>query len=314
LRILLINAPHPILKTSLEAHGHQIEEDFTSTIEELVTKIHFYDGIVMRSRVNATKELIDAGTRLKFIAREGVGLEHIEVAYAQSKGIEVIISPEGSKDIVGEQAIAMLLSLTNKLTQANTQVKSGQWLREPNRSIEIKGKTIGIIGYGNMGQAFAQKISGFGCKVYAYDQFKINYGNQYALAVTLEKIQAEADIITLHIPYSIANHHFINDGFFEACKKPIIIINTARGLVLETAALVKALKSGQAIGAGLDVIEYEDQSFSDFSLDNLPADWDYLTQSPHVILTPHVAGWSFESKEKHGIVLAEKILKLVGKK
>lgn len=312
-KILFINEAHPILAERLTALGYQCDFHFQTSKTELEAMLADYFGVVLRSRIKVDQSFIDKGTNLKFIAREGVGVEHIEVAYAESKNIRVITSPEGSMDTVGEHAIGMLLALLNHLNRANQQVKSGQWLREENRATELKGKTVGIIGYGNMGKAFAKRLSGFDCRVIAYDKYKTNYGDQFAEAVSLETLQAESDIVSLHVYYEPDNYHLVNDTYLTAFEKHIYVINTARGLVLNTADLVKHLKTGKVKGAALDVLEYEEQSFAKLSVETLPEPFQYLVASDQVLLTPHIAGWSFESKVGHGKVLADKIEQMFGK-
>jgi D-3-phosphoglycerate dehydrogenase len=308
-KILLLNPSHPILKKKLTKAGFICHENFTDTKAQIEEIVQEYDGIILRSRINIDKTIIDNGKRLKFVAREGVGVEHIAVEYAEKQGISVITSPEGSRDTVGEHALGMLLALLNNLVRADVQIRKGKWEREANRGIEIKGKTVGILGYGNMGQSFAKKISGFEAKVIAYDKFKKDYGDEFAEEVSLEKLFAEADILSIHIPYQEGNYHFVNGDFLANFKKDIFIVNTARGLVLNTADLVDKMKSGQVRGAALDVLEYEEQSFDSWNFEDLPAPFHYLVEAENVVLAPHIAGWSFESKEGHARVLAEKIKK-----
>lgn len=266
-------------------------------------------GVVMRSRFKVDKTFIDRGMNLKFIAREGVGLDHIDVEYAEKKGIQVLYSPEGSRDTVAEHALGMLLMLLNKLSVADRQVREGVWKREPNRGIEIKGKTVGIIGYGNMGSALAQRLKGFEANVIAYDKFKFGYADENATEVKLETIFEKSDIISFHIPYSTDNHHFVNSEFLDRFQKNIFLVNTARGMILNTADLVDHLKSGKVRGAALDVLEYEETSFNYLDFKNLPEPFQYLVNADNVVLSPHIAGWSVESKFGHAKVLAEKIVK-----
>ena len=307
-KILFINQAHPVMSQTLTAAGYKCIEDTSSTKEQIESNLSQYDGVVLRSRISLDKQFLDAGKHLDFIAREGVGLEHIDVEYAESLGITVYISPEGSRDTVGEHAIGMLLNLLNKINSADRQVRAGQWLREENRAVELKGKTIGIIGYGNMGTSFARKISGFEVKCLTYDKYKTNYGDEYAKEASLEQIFAEADIVTLHIPFEEDNYHFVDEKFIQSFSKNIYIINTARGLVLKTAAVTEGLKSGKVLGVGLDVLEYEKSSFAEVNFAELPEPFHYLINSDNVVLAPHIAGWSFESKKKHGQVLARKIM------
>ena len=308
-KVLFLDKAHPFLEANLTEHGFDCHIDISSTKAEVESFVGEFKGIVMRSRFSIDKTFLDKATSLQFLAREGVGTEHIDVAFAESKGIQVLISPEGSKDTVAEHALGLLLCLMNNLSRADRQVRAGQWVREANRAVELKGKTVGILGYGNMGCALAQRLQGFGVRVLAYDKFKTGYGDYFAKESSLETLFQEADVLSAHIPYSVDNHHFINDGFLKNFKKNIYVVNTARGLILNTADLVENLKSGKVAGAALDVLEYEETSFDKFSLEQLPPAFDYLAQADNVVLSPHVAGWSFESKEKHAKVLAEKILK-----
>lgn len=311
-KILLLNPSHPILKEKLTTAGFVCHENFTDSKAQIETIVHNYDGVILRSRINIDEAIIDKGKKLKFIAREGVGIEHISVRYAEQQGVSVITSPEGSRDTVGEHALGMLLALLNNLVRADTQIRQGKWERESNRGIEIKGKTVGILGYGNMGQSFAKKISGFEAKVIAYDKFKTGFGDQFTQEVTLKKLFAETDILSIHIPYQEGNFHFIDSEFLGSFKKDIFLINTARGLVLNTADLVEKLKNRKVRGAALDVLEYEEQSFESWNFADLPAPYHYLIQAENVILAPHIAGWSFESKEGHARVLSEKIIERWG--
>lgn len=311
MKILFIDQPHPFLEEQLTKLGLEVLPLYTASKEEIWQALPDCVGIVMRSRVRADQAFIDQGKQLKFIAREGVGTEHIDVAYAASKGIQVLTSPEGSRDTVAEHALGMLLALLNKLFLADRQVRNGQWLREPNRGTEIKGKTVGIIGYGNMGSAFAQRLKGFAARVIAYDKFKVNYSDGNAEEADLATLFAESDIVSLHIPYSEDNHHYVDETFLRQFKKPIYLINTARGLVLNTADLVKHLQSGKVLGAALDVLEYEETSFNFLDFAALPDPFQYLKNSDNVVLSPHIAGWSFESKLGHACVLAEKIESII---
>ncbi|GJM33323.1 MAG: 2-hydroxyacid dehydrogenase [Saprospiraceae bacterium] len=306
-KILFLDRAHPYLWEKLQSLGYDCQLDIESNYEGVTAKIHNYFGIVMRSRINIGPELLDQAKQLAFIAREGVGTEHIDVVYAENKDIQVITSPEGSRDTVGEHTLGLLLCLMNNLARADREVRAGKWIREGNRATEIKGKTVGVIGYGNMGMAFAQRLSGFECKVIAYDKFKTDYGDQYATAVDLETLFHESDIISLHIPYFSENKHLVNNAFLSRFRKNIYVVNTARGLVLDTEGLVKHLKSGKVLGAALDVLEYEESSFDFIQFDQMPDAFRYLTEASNVVLSPHIAGWSFESKEGHARVLGEKI-------
>lgn len=307
-KILLIDQPHPFLEEKLTAADFECLPMYQASLEEIYDILPECFGVVMRSRFKVDKTFIDRGANLKFIAREGVGLDHIDVEYAELKGIHVLYSPEGSRDTVAEHALGMLLMLLNKLAVADREVRSGEWKREANRGIEIKGKTVGIIGYGNMGSALAQRLKGFEAKVIAYDKFQFGYEDENAKEVKLETIFKESDIVSLHIPYSIDNHYFVNADFLSRFQKNIFLVNTARGMVLNTADLVEALKSGKVRGAALDVLEYEETSFNFLDFKQLPAPFQYLIHAENVVLSPHIAGWSIESKLGHAQVLAEKII------
>lgn len=306
-KILFIDEPHPALPNQLESLGFECLYRYDADLEALLHAAVDVCGVVVRSRIRIDKRFLDAAPQLKFVARLGVGVEHIDLEAAAARGIEVFISPEGSKDTVAEHALGMLLMLMNNLGRAHQQVREGAWIRAGNRGVEIKGKTVGILGYGNMGKALAQRLAGFDARVIVFDKYKTNYGDAFAEEVDLETLQAASDILSIHIPYMNENHYFINGAFLEAFKKPIFLVNTARGLVLETTALVEALKSGRVLGAALDVIEYEEGSFEHLSPLALPAPFQYLRTSDNVVLTPHIAGWSFESNEGHARVIAEKI-------
>lgn len=264
-------------------------------------------GIVVRSRFRLDADFLGHGQKLAFIARSGVGTEHIDLEYAAARGIQVFTSPEGSRDTVGEHTIGLLLMLMNNLARADRQVRQGEWIRGGNRGYEIKGKTVGIIGYGNMGQSFAKRLQGFECTVIAYDKYKSDYGDAFAQAVSLEELQERADVVSLHIPYEDDNHHLLDRQYIERFRKPFWLVNTARGLVVKTEDLMHALQTGKVRGAALDVIEYEDQSFVHLDPKKMPQPFQQLLQMPNVILNPHIAGWSFEAEEGHARTLANKI-------
>ncbi|MES2285848.1 MAG: 2-hydroxyacid dehydrogenase [Bacteroidota bacterium] len=309
MNILFLDSNHPLLHETLQKAGHTCDLNYQWTKEEIDNNIHLYDGIIIRSKIKITKEIIDKAIKLKFIARAGAGMENIDVEYAESKGIRCLHAPEGNRDAVGEHAIGMLLSLFNNLCRANKEVREGKWIREGNRGIELMGKTVGIIGYGNMGSAFAERLKGFGVRVLVFDKYKSNFGNDFILETTLDQIFEQADVISLHTPLTEETHHLINDSFINSFKKNIYIINTARGKCLNTADLVKNIKSGKVAGACLDVLEYEVVSFENLDAANLPEPFQYLIHSEKVMLSPHIGGWTVESNQKIARVLAEKIEK-----
>ncbi len=306
-KILFLNKTHSFLEEKLQELGFECYFDLKSSKAAIEKKIPEYVGLVIRSRIKLDAQFFDQAINLTFVARAGVGVEHIDMKYAEEKGIRVFTSPEGSMYTVAEHTMGMMLMLLNHLSRADHQIRNGQWLREPNRGIEIKGKTIGILGYGNMGREVAKRLSGFGAKVIAYDKYKQYYEDEYVKEVGLEALFADTDILTIHIFYEPENHYFIDNDFIQQFGKDIFIINTARGLVLNTSDLVKNLKSGKVRGAALDVIEYEEQAFELFDFSKPPEAFQYLLKAENVVLSPHIAGWSFESREGHARVLGEKI-------
>ena len=306
IKILHIDSNHPLLWEQLEQAGFQNEADFISTKQEVEAIIENYHGIVIRSRFKIDKTFLDKATNLKFIARVGAGLESIDCDYAIAKGVHLIAAPEGNANAVGEHALGMLLALFNNLNKANNEVKSGQWNREANRGYELEGKTVGIIGYGNMGKSFAKKLKGFDATVLCYDILP-NVGDSNAEQVTLADLQEKADVLSLHTPWTPETDKMVNQEFISKFKKPFWLINTARGNSVVTDDLVVGLQSGKIKGAGLDVLEYEKLSFETLFEGEKPAAFEYLLQAENVLLTPHIAGWTFESHQKLAQTIVDKI-------
>lgn len=306
MRILHLDTNHPMLIQELQALGFINDENYTASKGVIEEKIHIYDGIIIRSRFKIDAQFLDAAKNLKFIGRVGAGLENIDISYAEARGIKLIAAPEGNRNAVGEHSLAMLLSLFNKLNKADKEVREGQWLREANRGIELDGKTVGLIGYGNMGKAFAKKLRGFDVAVICYD-IKRNVGDENATQVSLEELQERADVLSLHIPETPLTTHMVDSNFINAFKKPFWLINTARGKSVVTGDLVNALRSGKVLGAGLDVLEYEKSSFENLFSNELPDAFKYLISADNVLLSPHVAGWTVESKEKLAQTIVNKI-------
>ena len=307
MRILHVDTNHPLLINQLNDLGFINNEDYTSSKEKIEAKIHKYDGIIIRSRFTIDKQFFDKAVNLKFIGRVGAGLENIDCDYAKHKGVTLIAAPEGNRNAVGEHTLGMILSLFNKLNKADQEVRQGKWLREDNRGIELDGKTIGIIGYGNMGRAFAKKLRGFDVEVLCYD-IKNNVEDDNCKQVSLEELQNKSDVVSLHTPETPLTMGMINTKLINKFKKPFWFINTARGKSVVTKDLVEALKSGKILGAGLDVLEYEKSSFEQlFSSDKLPEAFQYLIHAQNVILSPHVAGWTVESKAKLAQTIVDKI-------
>ena len=312
MRILFIDTAHPFLIESLRKDGHECIEGYDLNYEKITNLITDVHGIVIRSRIQLDEKILDKAKALKFIARAGAGMESIDADFARSKNIICLNSPEGNRDAVGEHAIGMLLSLMNNLNRADSQVRKGEWIREGNRGHELDGKTVGIIGYGNMGSAFAEKLRGFGCKIIAYDKYRKEFQSESVLEVKQEVIFETADILSIHVPLTNKTKFFIDDAFINSFKKEFYFINTSRGKCVRTDDLVKNIKSAKIIGACLDVIEYEDLSFEKVSMKKFSESpsWQYLINSDKVILSPHIAGWTVESLEKIAITLYRKINEL----
>ncbi len=298
-RILIADRTHEVLEDKLREAGFVVSVEPDHDYESLVSAAQGCVGLVVRSKVIIDSKFIDRVPSLSCIGRVGAGMETIDVEYAESKGISCLNSPEGNRDAVGEHAVGLLLALIDNIARADAEVRQGLWRREANRGIELGSLTVGIIGYGNMGQSFAKRLSGFGCRVVIYDKYK-EIGN-------LEEVQREADVVSFHVPLTDETHHYLDAGFIEAMAKPFFVVNTARGAVVDTEALVQGMENGKVRGAALDVLEYENMQAD--GLGDVPASMQYLMRSPLTVLTPHVAGWTVESKYKLAAVLADKMIK-----
>lgn len=308
MKVLFVDTNHPHLIKGLRALDLQCDEDYTSSKSEIENKISDYQGLVIRSRFSIDKVFLDRAVNLKFIGRVGAGLENIDIDYAEQKGIRLIAAPEGNRNAVGEHALGMILAMFNKLKQADREIRNGLWRREENRGLELEGKTVGIIGYGNMGKAFAKKLRGFDCEVLCHD-IKESVGDENARQVPLETLFDKAEVLSMHTPQTPLTVGMVNTSFINRFKHPFYLINTARGSAVVTSDLMKAIESGQVLGACLDVLEYEKTSFEDFFADDkLPEGFQKLIESEKVLLSPHVAGWTVESKFK----LADTIVQKVG--
>ncbi len=309
MKILVTDNTHPILHQLLRQAGHEVVVNTSLNYGTLLACIGDFDALVVRSKIVIDRPFLDRARHLRCIGRLGAGMETIDVAYAESLGIRCLNSPEGNRDAVGEHALGLLLALFNHLAAADAEVRRGLWQREANRGLEIKGRTVGIIGFGNMGSAFAQRLQGFECTILAYDKYKpAGYAPSYVQEVTLGELQARADVVSLHVPLTDETRHMVSLPFIKAFDHPFHLVNTSRGAVVCTPHLAQALEEGLLLGAALDVIEYEDMTRDGLDLDHLPADFTYLLQSPHTVLSPHVAGWTVESKEKLAATLAKKII------
>ena len=306
LKVLFIDSVHPLIREELTAHGYScdyfpdhLRQDFGKIISQ-------YYGIIIRSKIIIDRDFLDKATALKFVGRVGSGMENIDVSYADSKGITCMNSPEGNRDAVGEHTLGMLLTLINHINRADRQVHEGKWIREGNRGMEIKGKTVGIIGYGNMGSAFAQRLKGFETNVISYDKYKKNYSDGNTLETSLEVIFETTDILSLHVPITKETQYMVNSEFLNKFRKKIWLINTSRGTVVNTIDLSNQLKAGKVLGAALDVLEYEDSSFESLS-GRRTEEFNYLLNADNVLITPHIAGLTAESNYKLARVLVEKI-------
>jgi D-3-phosphoglycerate dehydrogenase len=311
-KILLIDTIHPVFKLRLEEAGFICTEGYDMSDTFIKQNIASFTGIVIRSRIPINKQLLEHAVNLKFIARAGAGMENIDVDYARQHSILCINAPEGNRNAVGEHALMMILALFNNLRQADAAVREGKWLREENRGIELQGKTIGIIGFGNMGSAFAEKLKGFDVNLLIYDKYiklDTKYYNELK-QVTMDVIFEQADIISLHVPLTEETTYLVDDSFLKSFRKNIFIINTARGKCVKTDDLVKHLKTGKVRGACLDVLEYETGSFEKMDAEKIPEAFQYLAQASNVIMTPHIAGWTHESQLKIAETLVWKIKNL----
>ena len=306
MKIIHLDTNHELLIRQLSQLGFTNEENYTSSKSEIEKIIDQYDGIIIRSRFPIDNEFLSKAKNLKFIGRVGAGLENIDIEYAKELGISLFNAPEGNRNAVGEHALGMILSLFNKLNQADRSVRQGKWLREEHRGIELDGKTVGIIGYGNMGKAFARKLRGFNVEVICYD-IKEDVENSDATQVDLEELFEKTDVLSLHTPQTEVTTAMVNTQFIESFKKPFWLINTARGKSVVTEDLVQALDNGKILGAGLDVLEYEKSSFENLFHGEIPKPLQDLIAKDNVLLSPHVAGWTIESKAKLAQTIVDKI-------
>jgi len=305
-KILHLDSNHPLLLEQLTQAGFENHEDYTSPKPDIESRISQYEGIVIRSRFKIDKTFLDHATNLKFIARVGAGLESIYTDYAESRGIALIAAPEGNRNAVAEHSLGMLLNLFNKLNVADREIRSGHWKRESNRGQELDGKTVGIIGYGNMGKSFAKKLRGFDVEVLCYDILD-GVSDANAKQVSLSELQQRSDVLSLHIPWTPQTDKMVDADFIAAFAKPFWLINTSRGKNVVTRDLAAALESGKILGAGLDVLEYEKLSFESLFEAEMPTEFNFLLQAENVLLSPHIAGWTFESQQRLAEVIVDKI-------
>jgi D-3-phosphoglycerate dehydrogenase len=308
MKVLFLDSVHEILQERLTAAGYSCIEGYDMSLDKCKEEAKTAIGIVIRSRIPMDAHFLDLAPNLKFIARSGAGMENIDLAYCAKRNIQLFNAPEGNRNAVAEHALGMLLSLFNKLHTADREVRSGVWDREGNRGIELDGKKVGIIGYGNNGSAFAKKLRGFDVEVLVYDKYKTDVGNQFVKEVSLEQLYQEADVLSFHIPQNEETIFWANTDFFSKVQKPFYLINLSRGKIVKIEALLEAIRTGKVLGACLDVLEFEKASFENMFDGNMPAAFKELLTSDKVILSPHVGGWTHESYFKLSDVLADKIL------
>ena len=303
-KILFIDTTHQELVERLEKQGFICDYFADYQRNDFIQIAHNYVGIVVRSKIKLDADFLNSCKNLKFIVRVGAGMENIDVDFADKNDIVCINAPEGNRDAVGEQAIGMILTLFNNLITADSEVRDGIWIREGNRGYELGGRTVGIIGYGNTGSAFAKKLKGFDVEVIAYDKYKHNFSDDYVKESTMDKLFEKSDIVSLHVPLTVETTYLVNTDFINKFEKDIYLINTSRGKVLRTSDLVNCLKLGKVSGACLDVLEYEGLSFENVVL---PEEFIELIAMKNVVLSPHIAGWTHESNYKMAVTIADKI-------
>ena len=303
--ILIVDDIHPIFIEQAEAMGYHCDYQPIIKPDQAYEIIGEYEGLVIRSKFLVDRKVLDLSKKLQFICRAGAGMDNIDEDYAVEKGITLINAPEGNMDAVGEHAVGMLLSLTNNFNRADAEIRNGVWKREANRGYELKGKTVGIIGYGFMGGSFAQKLSGFSVNVIAYDKYKTGFSDQYVREVSMEEMVKQADVVSFHVPLTPETNGLVDDEYLIHFRKPIFLLNTSRGKVVKVQAVLNGIKQGKILGAGLDVLEAEK-----FPGLGEQAWFEELKQSGKVLLTPHVAGWTFDSYRRISEVMAEKLSKL----
>ncbi|MEM6844842.1 MAG: NAD(P)-dependent oxidoreductase [Bacteroidota bacterium] len=303
-KCLIVDKMHESIVPLLKDIGYEADYHPQIKREEVLEIIGQYNGIIVRSKLKIDQYFINHADKLQFVGRAGAGLDQLDEKALKANDIHILNAPEGNRDAVGEHAVGMILNLFNHINQADREIRKGVWDREGNRGVELMGKTVGIIGYGNMGQAFARRLVGFGVTILAYDKYRQNYGDAFAQQATMEELFRHVDILSLHVPLTEETHFLVNEAYLNQFYKNIFIVNTARGKVIKLASVVTTLASGKVQGAALDVLENE--KLGQLSAAE-QADFDQLRQFERVLFTPHVAGWTFESYEKINQTLVRKI-------
>lgn len=306
-KVVFADTTHPALPQMLTELGYEVVHYYESDLGNLENLLKDAFGLIIRSRFPVDEAILKSASKLMFIGRVGAGMENIDLAAAEARQIKLFNAPEGNRDAVAEHSLGMLLALNNRLLIVDAEVRNGIWKREENRGVEIHGKTIGIIGFGNMGEAFSKRLQGFGAKVIAYDKYKFGFGNDFVQEVSMEQVFEQADMVSLHIPQTTETKGLVSMEWLSRFKKPIVLINTSRGKIVKSSDLLDAISRGKVAGACLDVLEYESSSFEKLFAGEMPETFRQLINCKKVILSPHIAGWTHESNMKLATVLAEKI-------